>query len=315
MTATDEGSSLDRESSVPRKRPLREATDSMRGALQQLIEELEADASLPGPNQLRQRIEALDRLDAFHLETLHFGADSTGAATCRRARALQSRLEAANLEVYEAIRRDIQHGHTANRLREWMPMPGEVTNGAGYDYLDELISGVLRLEEMGEAIAQRTSEMVFYQPTPARHIFDLIHRTALQEQDVLIDLGSGLGHVPLLFSLCSNARSIGIELEPAYVDCARRSATALNLQNVTFIQQDARVADLTAGTVFYLYTPFTGNMLRAVLDSLQQEASRRDIRIGTFGPCTPTVAEENWLEAVGVPGTGRISLFHSRERH
>ena len=189
-----------------------------------------------------------------------------------------------------------------------------ITGGLGYDYLDDLILGVLRFEETGAAIAPATPEMVFYQPTPARHIFDLIHRTALAEQDVLIDLGSGLGHVPLLAAICTKARSIGIEREPVYVDVARHSAEALNLRSVTFIQQDAREAKLSAGTVFYLYTPFTGNILRSVLDALQHEGERRTIRICTFGPCTATVAEEHWLEAIGVPQADRVALFRSRAR-
>jgi hypothetical protein len=290
----------------------------MMRALQKLIEELEGDASLHEPNKLRQRIEALDRLDAFNLEASPLVADSTRAATYHSAKALQAKLEAANLEVYESIRRDIQQGHVSNSLLQWIPKSGAgedvlgITNGAGYDYLDELIIGVLRFEETAAAIVQPTTEMVFYQPTPARHIFDLIHRTALKENDVLIDLGSGLGHVPLLASICTSARSIGVELEPVYVDCARQSAETLNLKNVTFIQQDARAAKLTDGTVFYMYTPFTGNMLRAVLDSLEREGDRRDIRICTFGPCTATVADEDWLEVVGVPQADRVSIFRSR---
>jgi hypothetical protein len=292
----------------------------MMKALQKLIEELEGDASLHEPNKLRQRIEALDRLDAFNLEASPLVADSTRAATYHSAKALQAKLEAANLEVYESIRRDIQQGHVSNSLLQWIPKSGAgedvlgITNGAGYDYLDELIIGVLRFEETAAAIVQPTTEMVFYQPTPARHIFDLIHRTALKENDVLIDLGSGLGHVPLLASICTSARSIGVELEPVYVDCARQSAETLNLKNVTFIQQDARAAKLTDGTVFYMYTPFTGNMLRAVLDSLEREGDRRDIRICTFGPCTATVADEDWLEVVGVPQADRVSVFRSRNR-
>jgi hypothetical protein len=292
----------------------------MMKALQKLIEELEGDVSLHEPNKLRQRIEALDRLDAFNLEASPLVADSTRAATYHSAKALQAKLEAANLEVYESIRRDIQQGHVSNSLLQWIPKSaaGEdvlgITNGAGYDYLDELIIGVLRFEETAAAIVQPTTEMVFYQPTPARHIFDLIHRTALKENDVLIDLGSGLGHVPLLASICTSARSIGVELEPVYVDCARQSAETLNLKNVTFIQQDARAAKLSDGTVFYMYTPFTGNMLRAVLDSLEREGDRRDIRICTFGPCTATVADEDWLEVVGVPQADRVSIFRSRNR-
>ena len=41
----------------------------------------------------------------------------------------------------------------------------------------------------------------------------------------------------------------------------------LKLERVTFIQQDARAADFSGGTVFYLYTPFTGSILRSVLDN------------------------------------------------
>jgi hypothetical protein len=292
----------------------------MMQALQNLIEELEGDASLHEPNKLRQRMEALDRLDAFNLDASILVADSNRAATYHCAKALRAELEAINLEVYEAIRRDIQQGHDSNSLLQWMPKSCadedvlSIANGAGYDYLDQLITGVLRFEVTDVAIVQPTTEMVFYQPTPARHIFDLIHRTALQEHDVLIDLGSGLGHVPLLASICTSARSIGVELEQVYVDCARQSTETLNLKNVTFIQQDARAAKLTDGTVFYMYTPFTGNMLRAVLDSLRQEGDRRDIRICTFGPCTATVAAEDWLEVVGVPRADRVSVFRSRNR-
>jgi predicted RNA methylase len=90
-----------------------------------------------------------------------------------------------------------------------------------YDYLDELVSGILRFVKPDGRIAQLPARMVSYQPTPARHIFDLIGRAQLAERDVLIDLGSGLGHVPLLASICTGTRSIGIELDAAYVNCAR----------------------------------------------------------------------------------------------
>ena len=262
-------------------------------ALQKLIEELQRDDFLYEPSNLRQRIEALDRLDTFNLEVSP----------------LQAKLEAANLKVYEAIRREILQRQGSTSLLKWVPQSG--ANGPEYDYLDELITGVLRFEETADPIVLRTAEMVSYQPTPARHIFDLIDRTALNEDDVLVDLGSGLGHVPLVASICTRARSIGVELEPVYVDCARKSAETLNLKRVTFIQQDARTANLTEGTVFYMYTPFTGTMLRAVLDSLEREGNRRDIRLCTFGPCTATVAAENWLEFVEVPQADRISIFRS----
>jgi Histone methylation protein DOT1 len=270
-----------------------------------LIEELEQDHSLDEPDRLRGRVEALERLEAYLL------ADSIEAGIHHQARALYARLEAANFELYKGIRGEIQRGAGREALLQGVHDAAGLAQGEGYDYLDELIIGVLQFEEPG-GVVPLGAEMVFYQPTPARRIFDLIRRTALTERDVLVDLGSGLGHVPLLASICTNARSIGIELEPAYIDCSRQSAAGLNLNNVTFLQQDARAADLSVGTVFYLYTPFTGAILRAVLDSLQQEAARRQIRVCTFGPCTPTVGEEQWLEGPGALYEDRVAVFCSR---
>jgi len=95
------------------------------------------------------------------------------------------------------------------------------------------------------------------------------------------------------------------------VDSARRAAQALRVDRASFLAQDARDADVSHGTVFYLYTPFTGDMLRHVLDRLRGEACRRSFRIATLGPCTPAVAGEPWLRAVSEPSTDRVTLFRS----
>jgi hypothetical protein len=301
-----------------------EASDKMMHGLQNLIGELEQDCSLNEPDHLRRRIEALDRLDAYLDGQLDeplpaIITQSIASEIYPRAKALYARLELANSELYQTIRHQIQRSAGPYRLLQRLANQSSqsenttsLTVGEGYDYLDELVSGVLQFEEPSANIAQLQAEMVFYQPTPARHIFDLINRAALTERDVLIDLGSGMGHVPLLAAICTGARSIGIELEAAYVDCARQSAQALNLNNVVFIQQDARTPDLSSGTVFYLYTPFIGTILRTVLDSLRREATSRPIRICTFGPCTATIAEEPWLEAVDTLEPHRLAIFRSR---
>ena len=165
-------------------------------------------------------------------------SESIEARLYRRARTLQAKLEATNLKFYDTIREEIQRGADPNKLLQWTVRSGKVGDairlapGDSYDYLDELVSGVLRFVEPDARIVQLPAEMVSYQPTPARHIFDLIARTQLTERDVLIDLGSGLGHVPLLASICTSGRSVGIEVEGAYVNCARRSAFDLNRSNV-----------------------------------------------------------------------------------
>jgi hypothetical protein len=277
----------------------------MSNALRTWLDGLEKDRSLQAPARLLERIELLDRLDAYFP-----GGQGDEADLVRRARAIRERWEALNRECYAAMRREIQRGNGRKALLAWRSAASRAVPASGdeYDALDELIGGVLQFEQPG-AVAEPAAEMVFYQPTPARHVFDLIDRLAFDEHDVLIDLGAGLGHVPLLVALCTDARCIGIELEAAYVECASRSTNALNLSRVAFITQDARTADLSAGTVFYLYTPFTGSVLRTVLDALRREASRRPIRVCTFGPCTPMVAAEPWLDADGVPATDRATIF------
>lgn len=295
----------------------------MTDALERLVAELENEPALLEPDQLRLRLDALDRLDRLdrinaYLPQAVLNADPIEPKIYRRARAICARLEAANGELYEAIRREIQRGSGPDALLlRWVPIlaASGPASGMGYDYLDELVSGVLPFEEPGAEEIPRDAEQVFYQPTPARHIFNLIGLTALTATDVLVDLGSGLGHVPLLVSICTPARCIGIELEPAYVERARQCAQSLNLDRdrVSFLHQDARVADLSLGTVFYLYTPFTGSILRAVLDRLRREAATRRIRICSYGPCTSVIAEEPWLEAATAVEADRIALFRSRD--
>jgi Methyltransferase domain len=289
---------------------------------QGLVEQLDNDTSLLEPDRLRERLEGLDLLDAYFPDTHHpvSDAEPNAAGLHRRARAVYARLEAVNFELYQSIRNEIQRGDRPDTLLWWARSSAEIEDVAGpvngigydyYDYLDELISGVFQFEEPSAGPVQREAERVAYQPTPTRHIFSLIGLTALTEADVLIDVGSGLGHVPLLVSICTGARSIGIELEAAYVERARQCAQRLNLDGVTFIRQDARAADFTVGTVFYLYTPFTGSILSDVLNHLRCEAAQRQIRICTYGPCASAVAEEPWLEAAAAPDTHRITLFRS----
>lgn len=286
----------------------------MSHALAAWVAELERDRGLREPERLRQRSDVLERLETWRIGGLPPGES---AALGQRIEAVCAELEAIDAGLCRRIRRDIRRGAG---VRRWLERARATdterevrspVRGDSYDYLDALVSDVLQLDEPHALLTGLAAEMVFYQPTPARHILEMLERSALDERDVLIDLGSGLGQVPLLASLCTGARCIGIEWEAAYVDCARRCARALKLERVTFVQGDARAADLAAGTLFYLYTPFTGAMLREMLDRLRAEAAGREIRLCTLGPCSATVAQEPWLQAIGAWQPDRPALFRS----
>lgn len=286
-------------------------------ALQNLIETLEQAPAWRDPARLRERIDALDRLELHLPEDSPGGMDASPGvlALHTRGRMIRDEMEAINDALYQSIRRDLRDGVGADALCRWVRNAGGTAGraqGDDYDHLDALVSGVLPFEVPGGEVGELPAEMVFYQPTPARHIFDLFDRLVLTERDMLVDLGSGLGLVPLLAAICTDARSVGIEYEAVYVDCARRCAKALNLARVAFRQQDARLADFSQGTVFYLYTPFTGTILRGVLDALRQQAAQRAIRVCSYGPCTTVIAQEPWLQAGEAPAADRIAVFRSR---
>ncbi len=96
----------------------------MNSGLVRLVEELEGDPALYEPCQLRERVAALERLEFFGLD--------------ERAMAVSRRLEAANFELFQAIRSEIQLERGAEALLPWAREIG-FARGEGYDYLDELV--------------------------------------------------------------------------------------------------------------------------------------------------------------------------------
>lgn len=267
-----------------------------------LIDALERDSSLELPDALRERIHAMELLEEWLDDAPEVGP------LFARVRALHTRLANVQRQLCEAIRADIRQGRGASALRRWSP-GNEVDAAEGYDHLDALIGDVLAFDEPTDGIAPLEPGMVFYQPTPVRHIFDLVERAGITDADVFVDLGSGLGHVPMLVAILTGALCVGIERERIYAGLAQRCAESLQLDTVSFEAQDVREVDLSQGTVFYLYTPFTGAILRGVLDALRRESEERSFRIITFGPCTSVVESETWLTPVSPCEANRIAVF------
>lgn len=135
-----------------------------------------------------------------------------------------------------------------------------------------------------------------------RVLFDLVDHVPWQGGDRFCDLGSGLGRAAIVVHWLTGLPTWGIEVQPAYCAFARELAASFGLHDVTFIEGDAKEADLSIANVFYLFTPFKGRTLRCVLDRLAAEASKRPIILCTYGAISLVVAQEPWLkEATGNP--------------
>jgi SAM-dependent methyltransferase len=176
---------------------------------------------------------------------------------------------------------------------EMAPFPP--TDTTSYDNLDLFVNGILTFRELPVETRKREPDMVYYQKTPARIILKLIRQAELAPQDVFFDLGSGMGQVSILVNLLGSVISKGVEFEPSFCDYAKKCASDLQLHDVNFTNIDARSADYSSGTVFFMYTPFEGKMLLDVLERLRNESKKRKIKLFTYGPCTVVVAKQDWL--------------------
>jgi len=99
----------------------------------------------------------------------------------------------------------------------------------------------------------RTPDIHF---TPTRqNIADAMLRLAnITADDVVYDLGSGDGRIPIIAAQKYGARGVGIEIDPRLVEISWRIANEAEVANrVSFIVGDLFEADLSKATVVTMY--------------------------------------------------------------
>jgi hypothetical protein len=121
-----------------------------------------------------------------------------------------------------------------------------------------------------------------YLPCGVDEIVTAVLEAPVGADDVLVDIGAGLGRVVILAHLLSGARAHGIEIQVPLVEQARARAVELQLPHVTFAHADAASSDVD-GSVFFVYAPCNGEMLDRVLDRLAAVARRRRIVVAAVG--------------------------------
>jgi SAM-dependent methyltransferase len=115
-----------------------------------------------------------------------------------------------------------------------------------------LLVGVLLGLLAGQQNA-RTPDIHF---TPTRHnIADAMLQLAnVTKDDVVYDLGSGDGRIPIIAAQKYGARGVGIEIDPKLVEISWRIANEAEVASrVSFVAGDLYEADLAAATVITLY--------------------------------------------------------------
>jgi hypothetical protein len=292
--------------------------------IQSDIAAIEKNSALYEESNFDSRVEAIDYVE-FHIidrieGLLHTTNQPEELTTLKQsAERVKRQLEDVDHTLFQRLRAAISIGVCRGVALKGLIdkyVRGDSTGGRrhdeiGYDGLDLFINGLLLVNPIPIEINPTEPEMVFYQQTPVRIILEMIEKADLTKQDVFYDLGSGLGQVAILVHLLSGVTAKGIEFEPAYCDYAKEGATSLNLTQVEFINADARKADYSDGTVFFMYTPFRGTMLNDVLERLRRESRQRTIRLYTYGPCTAEVSRQTWLKGENGSDLYKLGVFTS----
>ena len=277
-----------------------------------VLEGLEQNASLFVDANFIERMKAMDMLELHMLDMIGQAEnDSEEAHFIERVEVLKQKLDNANDGLFAQLLGHIRSNDCAT-VSQYIKQAGQQSSSQisdlGYDELDMLVNGLLEVNLTPSEPDKRDVGMMFYQPTPARIILKLIEELEPAANDIFYDLGSGIGHVPIMMTLLTGIKSKGVELENSYIQYSEECLNKLSLPSVEFINVDARHADYSDGTIFYLYTPFRGEVLQQVLARLETESKQRPIRVCAYGPCTLQVSKQNWLRPLYQTGKRENNL-------
>jgi hypothetical protein len=121
----------------------------------------------------------------------------------------------------------------------------------------------------------------WYGKTPYDVVDKFLKLIPLGENDVFYDLGSGYGQVVNYVASTTNIKkAIGVEIAPWRVDKSIKMQKYLGLENVEFKRDDVLKTDFSDGTVFFLFNPFSPDVMEKVGEKLSKMKGRKVVSLG-----------------------------------
>jgi hypothetical protein len=103
---------------------------------------------------------------------------------------------------------------------------------------------------------------VIYYPTPDETVIEMLRLADIKQGDVLYDLGSGDGRIPIMAALQYGIRAVGIEIDTKMVTVAEERAREANVDAlVSFRNADMFRSNISEATVVTLYLSNKINLL------------------------------------------------------
>ncbi|HEY7446669.1 MAG TPA: methyltransferase domain-containing protein [Vicinamibacterales bacterium] len=128
-----------------------------------------------------------------------------------------------------------------------------------------------------------------YLTTPQDVVDRMLTLAEVSSKDIVYDLGSGDGRIPITAARKFGARGVGIEIDPLRIAESNANAKAAGVEGlVTFKLQDAMTVDLSEATVVTLYLLSPSNLkLRPRLTGQLKPGSRIVSHAFTMGDWQP----------------------------
>ena len=102
-------------------------------------------------------------------------------------------------------------------------------------------------------VPSRTPDVIFV-PTPQEVVDAMLKLAKVTKNDVVYDLGSGDGRIPITAAKTYGARAVGIDIDPQRIREANENLKIAGVADrVKFLNQDLFTTDISEATVVTLY--------------------------------------------------------------
>ena len=124
-----------------------------------------------------------------------------------------------------------------------------------------LLGGVRAPSAETSPTQSASASLAPYVPTPQDVVDRMLSLAEVTSKDVVYDLGSGDGRIPITAARKFGARAVGIEIDPQRITESNANARAAGVEKlVSFRLQDAMTVDLSEATVVTLYLLSPSNL-------------------------------------------------------
>jgi SAM-dependent methyltransferase len=165
---------------------------------------------------------------------------------------------------------------------------------------------LLSLATLAAAQQPKRTPDIHFVPTPDEVVDAMLRLAEVGKNDVVYDLGSGDGRIPIAAARRFGARGVGIDLDPKLVAQAAQNAREAGVADrVTFIEADIFEADISQATVvtLYLLTSINERLRPKLLKELRPGTRivSHQFRIGDWQPDRDIVVDYRPLFLWTVP--------------